>query len=507
MSSTLLFSFVIGYFLILLVVAYYTSRNSNNDSFFIGNRNSNWMLVAFGMIGTSLSGVTFVSVPGTVGPAAFAYFQVVIGYLAGYMIIAFILLPLYYKLNLTSIYNYLHHRFGTISYKTGALFFIISRTLGATARLYLVINVLQIFILEEMGVPFWVTTFVILLMILLYTFEGGVKTIVFTDTLQTTFMLLGLVACVIYIMNHVPHADIFSALSERGMTKVFNTNVNEPSFFLKHILGGVFITVAMTGLDQEMMQKNISVKNLRDSQKNMMTFSITMALVNFLFLFLGGLLYLYAETNGIQSANDDLFPTIALHHMPTALSIIFIIGLISALFPSADGALTALTSSFCIDLLGLKRREDLNEKSRKRIRLTVHFTFAVLFFLAVMGFKLMNNKSIIDVILKVAGFTYGPLLGLFAFGIFTKKVINDKLALYVCLAAPLLILGIDFINNIEWYQKQLKIDPEAVSGISALSRSVFGSFRIGYELLIYNGILTYLGLLLISKKPELRAAA
>src|SRR5688572_4612422 len=304
MSSTLLFSFVIGYFLILLVVAYYTSRNSNNDSFFIGNRNSNWMLVAFGMIGTSLSGVTFVSVPGTVGTAGFAYFQVVIGYLIGYMIIAFILLPLYYRLNLTSIYNYLQHRFGNVSYKTGALFFIISRTLGATARLYLVINVLQLFILQSMGVPFWLTTFIILLMILLYTFEGGVKTIVFTDTLQTTFMLLGLVACIIYITNNLPENSGFTELTARGLTRIFNTDPNITSFLVKHILGGMFITIAMTGLDQEMMQKNISVKNLKDSQKNMMTFTVIMLVVNFLFLLLGGLLFLFSELNGIKVAND-----------------------------------------------------------------------------------------------------------------------------------------------------------------------------------------------------------
>jgi SSS family transporter len=481
-------------------VAYFTSRNSNNDSFFIGNRNSNWMLVAFGMIGTSLSGVTFVSVPGTVGSSGFAYFQVVIGYLIGYMIIAFILLPLYYRLKLTSIYNYLHHRFGIVSYKTGALFFIISRTLGATARLYLVINVIQIFILDKLGISFGLTTFIILLMILLYTFEGGVKTIVFTDTLQTTFMLVGLVACTIYILNHIPHSSIFSELSARGMTKIFDTDPNSPSNFVKHILGGVFITVAMTGLDQEMMQKNISVKNLFDSQKNMMTFSITMAIVNFLFLFLGGLLYLFAEANGIKVANDDLFPTVALNFMPASLSIIFIIGLISALFPSADGALTALTSSFCIDILGLRRREDLDETGRKKIRLTVHFAFAIIFFLIVMGFKEINNKSIIDVILKVAGFTYGPLLGLFAFGIFTKKQINDRLALYVCLAAPLVIFGIDFVNNVDWYQRQLKLDEGAVAGLKHLSTSIFGGFRIGYELLIYNGILTFLGLWAIGKK-------
>ena len=487
MSAGLLLSFVIAYFVLLLVVAYFTSRNSNNESFFIGNRNSNWMLVAFGMIGTSLSGVTFVSVPGTVGSSAFAYFQVVIGYFLAYIIIAYVLLPLYYRLNLTSIYNYLDHRFGTISHKTGALFFIISRVLGATARLYLVINVLQIFILKDMNIPFAVSTFVILLMIILYTFEGGVKTIVFTDTLQTTFMLLGLVVCIFYIMNNMGHT-VGSTLQD----------VNSPGFFLKQIIGGIFITVGMTGLDQEMMQKNISVRNLKDSQKNVMTFSVIMAIVNFLFLLLGGVLYFYAQTNNIAAKGDDLFPTVALYHMPQAISIIFIIGLISALFPSADGALTALTSSFCIDILGLKKRDDLTEKEKKRKRLAVHFTFAVIFFLMVMGFKWVNNKSIIDIILKVAGFTYGPLLGLFAFGIMTNRKVNDKLVLYVCLAAPLIILGIDFVNNIEWWQMQLKLGAWSDS-IKQTSAALFGSFKIGYELLIYNGILTFLGLFLISK--------
>lgn len=503
MSASLLFSFVIGYFIILLVVAYFTSRNSNNDSFFNGNKNSNWMLVAFGMIGTSLSGVTFVSVPGTVGGAGFAYFQVVIGYVIGYVLIAYILLPLYYRLNLTSIYNYLQHRFGMVSYKTGALFFIISRTLGATARLYLVINVLQIFILDQLGVPFAATTFVILLMILLYTFEGGVKTIVFTDTLQTSFMLLGLIVAIAYIMQSMGGSlgSVMGELNEKGLSRVFNFDVNSPSFFIKHILGGAFITVAMTGLDQEMMQKNISVKNLKDSQKNMMSFTAIMAIVIFLFLLLGGLLFLFAEQQNIRVAADDLFPTIALSYLPTWVSIIFIIGLISALFPSADGALTALTSSYCIDMLGLKRNPTWDEKKKKRVRLTVHFTFAFVFFLLVLGFKAMDNKSIIDVILKVAGFTYGPLLGLFAFGILTKRVINDKYSLVICLAAPLLILGIDFINNVDWYVKQLNLSGEWLNSMRGFSASFFGSFKIGYELLIYNGILTYLGMLIISKKP------
>ena len=504
MSPTLLFVFVIGYFILLLIVAWYTSRNANNESFFIGNRNSNWMLVAFGMIGTSLSGVTFVSVPGTVGAAGFAYYQVVLGYFIGYFIIAFVLLPLYYRMNLTSIYNYLEHRFGMVSYKTGALFFILSRILGATARLYLVINVLQIFILKDMNIPFAVTAFVILLMILLYTFEGGVKTIVFTDTLQTTFMLLGLIICIVYIMNNMGHSlgSTLHELNEKGLTKIFNTDVNSPGFFLKQLIGGLFITVTMTGLDQEMMQKNISVRNLYDSKKNVLTFSVIILIVNFLFLLMGGLLYLFAATKGISTPPDDLFPTVALHFMGKVIPIIFVIGLISALFPSADGALTALTSSFCIDMLGMKRREDWDEKKKRRNRMTVHFIFAIIFFLMVMGFKWVDNKSIIDVILKVAGFTYGPLLGLFAFGIVTRRSINDKFAMYVCIAAPLIVWGIDLINNIEWYQKQFHLTGNWADSVKNFSQSVFGKFKIGYELLIYNGLLTFLGLLFISKKPS-----
>jgi len=503
MSALFLFSFVIVYFLLLLGVAWYTSRNSNNDSFFIGNRNSNWMLVSFGMIGTSLSGVTFVSVPGTVGAGGFGYFQVVIGYFLGYFLVAYILLPLYYRLNLTSIYNYLQQRFGFTAYKTGSLFFIISRVLGATARLYLVINVLQLFILDNMHIPFWLTTFVILLMILLYTFEGGVKTIVFTDTLQTTFMLAGLVICIIYIMQnlHLSFGETIHTLSVKGYTHIFNTDVKSGGFFIKQIIGGMFITIGMTGLDQEMMQKNISVKNVGDSKKNMITFSVVLLVVNLLFLMLGGLLYLFAASKGINNIKpDDLFPTVALNYLPSFVPVIFIIGLISALFPSADGALTALTSSFCIDILGIKRRPELTEKQRKKIRLTVHFTFAVIFFLAVLGFKWMDNKSIIDVILKVAGFTYGPLLGLFAFGILTKRKIKDNASAYVCIVAPLIIFFIDFINNIQWYTKQLKLSEEWASNIQALSYSIFGDFKIGYELLIYNGLLTFAGLWAISKK-------
>lgn len=482
MSPTLLFTFVIAYFLLLLAVAYITSRNATNDSFFIGNRNSNWMLVAFGMIGTSLSGVTFVSVPGTVATNAFSYMQVVFGYLLGYIVIAYVLLPLYYKLNLTSIYHYLHQRFGFSAYKTGALFFIISRTIGATARLYLVINVMQLFILDRMEVPFIVTALVILLMILLYTFEGGVKTIVYTDTLQTSFMLIGLVICVIFIMKNLGYGfgEAMDALGAKGYSQILNTDFNSKGFFLKQLVGGACITIAMTGLDQEMMQKNISVKNLRDSQKNIMSFSIIIVFVNFLFLLLGGLLYIFAAQKGLAIKGDDLFPTIALNYLPPAVAIIFIIALISALFPSADGALTALTSSFCIDILGIKRDPTKTDQMQKKTRMIVHLCFTAVFMLCILLFKWIDNKSIIGVILDLAGYTYGPLLGLFSFGILTKKSLPDNIRItLVCLISPVICYF-----------------------ISKYAVTMLGGFQIGIELLLINGLLTFLGLLIISKKTE-----
>lgn len=508
MSPALLLSFVVGYFVILLVVAYYTSRNANNESFFIGNKSSNWMVVAFGMIGTSLSGVTFVSVPGAVGKPfpggfeAFTYFQIVIGYVIGYFIIAFVLLPLYYRLNLTSIYNYLSKRLGFVSYKTGASFFILSRTLGATARLYLVVAILQLAILDSYNIPFWVTTMIILLMILLYTYEGGVKTIVWTDMLQTTGMLVGLIICVVYILKNlnIGFSEAVSNLSTAGYTNIFVSDPNSKLFLIKQILAGAFITITMTGMDQEMMQKNISVRTLKDSQKNMITFSLIQAGVVLLFLFLGGLLYIYANSQGGHYVNvvengqtitkyllpvdgetknvlgDSLFPSIALGpSFSPIISIIFILALISALFPSADGAITALTSSFCIDILGLKRREDWTDKQKNKVRKIIHLVFAGVFLLFVMIFKWINSSSMIGVILKVATYTYGPLLGLFAFGILTKRRVNDKYVPYIAIAAPIICFLLDK------YQK-----------------NIFGNFEIGLELIIINGLLVYLGLFLIS---------
>lgn len=506
MNSTTLLLFVIGYFLLLLAVAWVTSKKSDNQSFFIGNKNSNWILVAFGMIGTSLSGVTFVSVPGGVGTGNFYYFQIVLGYMLGYLVIAFILLPLYYKLNVTSIYTYLENRFGTKAHKVGASFFIVSRTIGATARLYLVINILQVFILNNIqlpffntvGIPFWITTLVILLLILLYTFEGGVKTIVYTDTLQTTGMLVGLVVCIYAITNalHISFSDAIVQMQQKGYTQIFNADVRSSKFFIKQILGGMFIAIAMTGLDQEMMQKNISVKRLADSQKNMMSFATVLLFVNFLFLFLGGILYLYASQNNINVPPDDIFPTIALSSTFSAsIGIIFIIALISALFPSVDGAITSLTSSYCIDILNINKINKA-EQEKKKQRLKVHLTFAIIFFVLVLIFKAINNKLIIDFILKFAGITYGPLLGLFAFGILTKKQINSKHLIAVSIAAPLLCLVIDLFNNPEWYEKLMHIN----LGLSNISTTIFNGYKIGNELIIINGLLMFGLLKLISKK-------
>lgn len=477
-SPTLLLLIVLVYFGILLFVSWSTSRGSNNESFFIGNRSSNWMLVAFGMIGTSLSGVTFVSVPGAVGKDNFGYLQITLGYVIGYMVIAFVLLPLYYRLKLTSIYTYLQERMGRWSYKSGATIFIVSRLVGSTARLYLVVNILQLNILNAFGVPFWATTLVILFMIILYTYEGGVKTIVWTDTLQTTGMLLGLIICIGYVLYSLDMnvAESFSAMNEKGFTQIFGTDVNEKNFFLKQILAGAFITITMTGVDQEMMQKSISVTKLWDSQKNILVLSIIMLVVISLFLYMGGMLHLFAEKQNIDATGDQLFPKAALEYMPPAIFIIFIIGLISALFPSADGAMTALTSSLCIDIYGIKEK-NWDDQKKEKFRKKVHLLVALAFLVMVLIFKWINDNSMIGVILKLAGFTYGPLLGLFAFGILSKHKVKDNLVPYVCIAAPVISYLIDKYQS-----------------------NIFGDFKIGLELLIINGLLTFIGLWLIRKK-------
>lgn len=510
----ILLCIILAYFLLLLGVAFYTARGSNNESFFVGNRSSKWWLVAFGMIGTSLSGMTFISVPGTVGNGgAFGYFQVVIGYWLGYFIVAYVLLPVYYKMQLTSIYTYLERRLGVNAHKTGAFFFILSRTLGATLRLYLVIKVLELFVLKDLNISFGVTAFVILGLILLYTYKGGVKTIVWTDTLQTTFMLLALIVSLFYLAGKLDFSlgEAWAAVADKGMTKIFATDPLPGNYFLKQILGGAFITIAMTGLDQEMMQKNISVSNLKDSQKNMVVMGTLQMLVVFIFLFLGGVLALYASANGIEAKGDNLFPAVALQSgLPFFITVCFVIGLISALFPSADGALTALTSSFCIDILGMQKKGQqkdnmgtdlLAEKRRTRTRLIVHNIFALIFLLCVFFFKEVDNGSLIDILLKLAGFTYGPLLGLFAFGILTKRVVAARSPLIICLVALFLTLVLDVINNYQWYVPKVALSEDAKASLQHLSQSLFGGYKIGVELLIVNAAITFILLWITSRKP------
>ncbi|CAN5915697.1 sodium:solute symporter [soil metagenome] len=471
------------YTLVLFGVTWLTSRGASNETYFVGNRSSRWYLVAYGMVGASLSGVTFMSVPGDVETKQFAYFQMVLGYLVGYIVIAYVLLPLYYRLNLTSIYSYLQKRFGNYSYKTGAFFFILSRVVGASFRMFIVINVLQQFVFSSWGMPFWVTTLIFVALILVYTFEGGVKTIVWTDTLQTTFMLISLVLSVYLIAKHFDFSfsELFQTVADSPMSKIFNWDWHSPVFFPKAFFGGMFITIAMTGLDQEMMQKNISCKTLKDAQKNMMSFSAIIVVVNLLFLSLGVLLFNYAVQKGIHvDRSDDLFPTIALNYFGPVCALFFIIGLISAAYPSADGALTALTASFCIDFLGFNQPGKFEDaKKKKNIRYIVHISFAILLLLVIVIFKEINDESVLRKLFQVASYTYGPLLGLFAFGILTHRKTNEKLVPYVALVSPAICYLLATFS-VEW----------------------FGGYKFGNELLIVNGFITFVGLLFISKKSE-----
>lgn len=484
MSPVIILSIVLLYFLVLLGIAFYTSRGATNETFFIGQKKSNWLLVAYGMIGTSLSGVTFMSVPGEVNAKGFVYMQVVTGYFIGYMVVAFVLLPLYYKLNLTSIYSYLKSRFGNNSYKTGASFFLLSRTLGASIRIYLVLIVLQHFLLDGLQIPFAVSVLVILLMILLYTFNGGVKTIVWTDTLQTTGMILALIITIYLICSELnfSFAGLMAAVEAKGYTKVFQTeDWLAGNYFLKQILGGAFVTITMTGLDQEMMQKNISVKTLGESQKNMIFFSVILVAVNMLFLVLGGALYVFMESKGISfpAKSDETFAVTALQHLPPVAGLVFIIGLVSALFPSADGALTALTSSFCIDILGLQERSELTDEQKSKTRKTVHISITILFVLLILVYQRVIEASVISTILKVAGYTYGPLLGLFAFGILTNRKPNEVAVPFICLLSPVVCYL-----------------------LSENSKLWFGGYSFGFELLAVNGLITFIGLLVFSKQQE-----
>ena len=485
--STLILTVFIVYTVLILVIAHITSRKSDNETFFTGNRKSPWFVVAYGMIGSSLSGVTFMSVPGDVYTNQFTYFGIVLGYIIGYAVIALFLLPLYYRLNLTSIYSYLNMRIGKHSEKTGAAFFILSRLLGSALRMYLVVFVLYEFVFKVWGIPFWVPAVIFIILILVYTFKGGIKTVVWTDTLQTTFLLLAAIITVVCILRelNISIPDLLKASSDQGYTKLFDTDPNHSKFWLKQILSGAFITIVMTGLDQDMMQKNMTCKNLRAAQKNVITSSVLFIFVNIIFLCLGASLIYYAQKTGFQLptnengvvVNDKIFPSIAFSFSKLT-SVVFVIGLVAAGYSSADGTLTALTTTFCYNFLEFGNRTDLSEEQKLKKRKHIHIIFAALYLLVIIAFRPFHDESLINKVFQIAGYTYGPLLGLYTFGLFVKnRRPIDKVVPYIAIMSPI----VSYVLNL--YSKQL-----------------FNGYQFGFEILIINGLITFMALMICSKK-------
>lgn len=476
-SPALIVACVGGYFAILLGIAWITGRRAGNAAYFLGNRASPWYVVAFGLIGDSLSGVTFISVPGRVRDTDFSYLQIVLGYVAGYLVIAQILLPIYYRLQLTSIYTYLERRLGTSAQRTGALFFLVSRLLGAAARLYLAAGVAQRFVFDAWGVPFAASVTAIIALILIYTYRGGIKTLVWTDTFQSTFLLLGLVLSVIAVAIELGlgPGDTLRAVWDSPYSRIFVWDWAPPTNFWKEFVGGAFIAICMTGLDQNMMQKNLSCRSLGEAQRNIHWFAGIVVVVNFLFLALGALLYTFAAARGVEVPvrTDLLFPTLALGHLGAAAAVVFLLGLTAATFSSADSVLTTLTTSFCIDILGMERRTDLSEATRTRWRHAFHLAFAGLLLVAILAFEARANAAVIAMVLKIAAYTYGPLLGLFAFGLLTRWRARTGWIPVVALAAPLVCAWLE-----------------------ARSAAWLGGYRMGNELLLVNGFLTFVGLCL-----------
>ena len=470
---------IAGYFLTLIFISWITGRKSDNNTFFKANRQSPWYVVAFGMIGASLSGVTFISVPGWVEASQFSYMQVVLGYVVGYIVIGLVLLPLYYRMNLTSIYTYLEGRFGTYSYKTGASFFLLSRVVGASFRLFLVANVLQIILFDSLGIPFWATVIMTILLIWLYTFRSGIKTIVYTDTLQTLCMLVAVGVSIYYVSDDlgIQGGELISHISNSELSKMFFfDDIKSADFFWKQFISGAFITIVMTGLDQDMMQKNLTCRNLGDAQKNMFWFTIVLVFVNLLFLALGVLLTEYARVNGIDASKDDLFPVIATSgELGVGIAVFFILGLIAAAYSSADSALTALTTSFSIDILDIENR--YKPEKQEKVRKLIHIGVSIVLILVIIAFKyIIRDESVIAKLFVFAGYTYGPLLGLYSFGLFTKMKVKDKLVPVIAILSPILTYIIS-INSLVWF-----------------------GFEFGFFVLILNGLLTFLGLVLLRRK-------
>ena len=474
MSPLFIASIIAVYFSALILISYLTTRKMDSQSFFNGNKKSPWYIIAVGMIGTSISGVTFISVPGWVITKDFGYLQMVLGFVLGYFVIANVLLPLYYRLNLTSIYTYLQDRFGFWSYKTGASYFLISRIIGAAFRVYLVTIVLQTLVFEPLGVPFWATVVGTIGIIWLYTFKGGIKTIIWTDLIQTLAMLTTLVLSLFLIKNAMDFSfsGMVDAIKSSGYSRIwFFDDVRSSSYFWKQFLAGVFTTIVMTGLDQDMMQKNLACKNLREAKKNMYTYGFMFLPINLLFLSLGALLVVFATNNGIAipENTDKFFPMLATGgYFHPALGIIFVLGIIAATYASADSALAALTTSFTIDILNAQKYGDAR---MKRIRTMVHLGMSLVLVLVILVFKLVNNDAVISAIYTVAGYTYGPLLGLYAFGMFTKYGVRDRVVPYLAVISPVIC----YI-------------------LSANSERWFDGYKIGFELLILNGLIMFMGM-------------
>ncbi|MDX1652946.1 MAG: sodium:solute symporter [Brumimicrobium sp.] len=489
MSGVFILSVILAYFIVLLFISYLTSRGAGNSTFFVGNKSSKWYLVSFGMIGASLSGVTFISIPGLVGKSGFSYMQIVIGYMIGYAIITFVLLPLYYRLNLTSIYSYLGQRYGAITHKVGASFFLLSRILGASVRLFIVADILGFFVLRHYGIGFEFSVLLTLLLIYVYTYRGGIKTIVWTDTLQTFFMLAALGISVYFIAKSIGFENTTEGLTSLGMTDWFVTeNGKNSNFWLKGILGGLFITLGMTGLDQDMMQKNLSCRNTKESQKNMIWFSVVLFAVNFVFLVLGGLLFLYAQNNpeiidvlsGVDESkrSDRLFPTIALESgLGITVGITFLLGLIAAAYSSADSALTSLTTSTSVDIVKLDQWED--QKKAEKMRKLIHIGMTIILFFVIILVNLLKETDVINTLFTLAQYTYGPLLGLFFFGIISKRTVKDHYTWLICLIVPLIIYVFKEYESV-W----------------------FNGYHSGHEMLGVNGLLCFIGLYIISKPAD-----
>jgi Na+/proline symporter len=503
MSPWIFLLIVVAYFSLLIIISYITSREADNASFFIGNRKSPWFLVAYGMIGASISGVTYISSPGEVGSSMFSYMQVVLGYFVGYMIIANVLLPLYYRMNLSSIYVYLENRFGWHSYKTGAFYFLLSRVIGASFRLYIVAMVMDAFILSHFGVPFWLTVIITVMLIYMYSFKGGIRTIVYTDTFQTTFLLLGVILSIVLISKELGYSatDFLTGIEGSRYSRLFIWDWKPGNNFFKHFLSGIFICITMTGLDQDMMQKNLSCRNLKEAKKNMYWMSSLLIFVNILFLSLGALLYIYSNTKGIIIENftnpdlvkscpielmnpsngnftcyktDELFPFLVFNYLPPVVSFVFFMGLIAAAYSSSDSALTALTTSFCVDFLGFKE-----DNQRMATRKWVHVGFSALLILFILFYSLVNNQSVINSLFTIAGYTYGPLLGLFSFGILTRYKTNEKWIPVITVAA----IALSYL-------------------VSLYSDVLFNGYKVGFEIVVLNGLLVFLGMYLSRKRGK-----